>query len=62
MKTLDLTLGIVAHVDAGKTTLSEAMLHTTGTIRTLGRVDSGDTTLDTDEIEKERGITIHSFG
>ncbi len=60
MKTLDLTLGIVAHVDAGKTTLSEAMLHTTGTIRTLGRVDSGDTTLDTDEIEKERGITIYS--
>ena len=60
MKTQDLTLGIVAHVDAGKTTLSEAMLHTTGAIRTLGRVDSGDTTLDTDEIEKERGITIYS--
>ena len=60
MKTQDLTLGIVAHVDAGKTTLSEAMLHTTGVIRTLGRVDSGDTTLDTDEIEKERGITIYS--
>jgi small GTP-binding protein len=60
MKTKELTLGIVAHVDAGKTTLSEAMLHTTGAIRTLGRVDRGDTTLDTDEIEKERGITIYS--
>ena len=55
-----LNLGIVAHVDAGKTTLSEAMLYLTGRIREAGRVDHGDTHLDTDEIERERGITIFS--
>ncbi|RSX55627.1 GTP-binding protein [Bifidobacterium dolichotidis] len=50
--------GIVAHVDAGKTTLSESLLYTTGAVRTLGRVDHGDAFLDTDAIERERGITI----
>ncbi len=54
------TFGIVAHVDAGKTTLTEALLYLTGQIRSAGRVDRGDTHLDTDEIEKERGITIFS--
>ena len=53
-------LGILAHVDAGKTTLSEALLFNTGVIRKLGRVDSGDAYLDTDEVERERGITIYS--
>ncbi|MGV0168459.1 GTP-binding protein [Furfurilactobacillus sp. WILCCON 0119] len=52
--------GIVAHVDAGKTTLSEAMLYQTGTVRTLGRVDNGDAFLDPDALEKKRGITIFS--
>ncbi len=55
-----MVLGILAHVDAGKTTLSEAMLYTTGQIRTLGRVDHQDTYLDTDAQEKSRGITIFS--
>ncbi|WP_240541981.1 TetM/TetW/TetO/TetS family tetracycline resistance ribosomal protection protein [Bifidobacterium sp. CP2] len=50
--------GIVAHVDAGKTTLSEALLYRTGEIRRLGRVDHGDAFLDTDALEKARGITI----
>ncbi|KFI97031.1 GTP-binding protein [Bifidobacterium stellenboschense] len=50
--------GIVAHVDAGKTTLSEALLYRTGEIRKLGRVDHGDAFLDTDSLEKARGITI----
>ena len=54
------TFGILAHVDAGKTTLSEAMLYLTGQIRKAGRVDRGDTHLDTDAIERERGITIFS--
>ena len=53
-------IGILAHVDAGKTTLSEALLYETGQIRSLGRVDHGDTFLDTDVQEKERGITIFS--
>lgn len=53
-------LGILAHVDSGKTTLSEAMLYTAGEIRTLGRVDHRDAFLDTNEIEKDRGITIFS--
>lgn len=53
-------LGILAHVDAGKTTLSESMLYLSGSIRKLGRVDHRDAFLDTDEIEKERGITIFS--
>lgn len=48
-----LTLGILAHVDAGKTTLSEAMLYTAGTIRKLGRVDNGDSFFDNYEIEKK---------
>lgn len=53
-----LITGIVAHVDAGKTTLSEALLYTSGAIRKLGRVDSGDAFLDTNSIERKRGITI----
>ncbi|MBO5522734.1 MAG: TetM/TetW/TetO/TetS family tetracycline resistance ribosomal protection protein, partial [Roseburia sp.] len=52
--------GIVAHVDAGKTTLSEALLYTAGQIRKVGRVDHGDAFLDTFALEKERGITIFS--
>lgn len=55
-----IALGILAHVDSGKTTLSEALLYTSGQIRSLGRVDRRDAFLDTDEIEKERGITIFS--
>ena len=54
------TVGITAHVDSGKTTLAEAMLYKTGAIRTLGRVDNGNSTLDTNSIERERGITIFS--
>lgn len=52
--------GIVAHVDAGKTTLSEALLFKTGQIRKLGRVDNGNAFLDSDNLEKKRGITIFS--
>ena len=52
--------GLLAHVDAGKTTLSEALLYTSGRIRRLGRVDRGDAYLDTYELEKKRGITIFS--
>ena len=55
-----LTIGILAHVDAGKTTLSEALLYTCGKIRTLGRVDHKNTYLDTNAVERERGITIFS--
>ena len=55
-----IALGILAHVDSGKTTLSEAMLYTAGEIRTLGRVDHRDAFLDTNEIERDRGITIFS--
>ena len=51
-------IGILAHVDAGKTTLAEAMLYQTGRLRRLGRVDKGDTAMDTHTLEKERGITI----
>ncbi len=54
------TIGILAHVDAGKTTLSEQILYKTGAVRALGRVDKGDTALDTDQIERERGITVFS--
>lgn len=53
-----LVIGILAHVDAGKTTLSEALLYTSGAIRKLGRVDHGDAALDTDALERARGITI----
>lgn len=52
--------GILAHVDAGKTTLSEALLYHSGGIRKLGRVDHGDAFLDTESLEKQRGITIHA--
>ncbi|MCI8372073.1 MAG: GTP-binding protein [Lachnospiraceae bacterium] len=55
-----LCLGLLAHVDAGKTTLSEAMLYTGGAIRRLGRVDHRDAFLDTYSLERERGITIFS--
>ena len=54
------TLGILAHVDSGKTTLSEGLLYASGALRKLGRVDHGDAFLDTDELERERGITIFS--
>lgn len=53
-------VGILAHVDAGKTTLAEAMLFNAGRIRKRGRVDDGDSHLDTNTIERERGITIFS--
>ena len=55
-----LTIGILAHVDAGKTTLSEAMLYLCGKIRTIGRVDHRNTYLDTNAVERERGITVFS--
>lgn len=53
-------IGLVAHVDAGKTTLAEAFLYRAGAIRRQGRVDKGDAHLDTDAMERERGITIFS--
>lgn len=56
----NLVVGILAHVDAGKTTLSEALLYTSGTLRRLGRVDHRDAFLDTDALERKRGITIFS--
>ena len=55
-----LTIGILAHVDAGKTTLSEALLYVSGKLRTQGRVDHGNTYLDTNPMERERGITVFS--
>jgi small GTP-binding protein len=55
-----ITIGILAHVDAGKTTLSEGLLYLSGVIRNMGRVDKGDTFLDTYELERARGITIFS--
>ncbi len=55
-----LCVGLLAHVDSGKTTLSEAMLHQSGALRSPGRVDHGNTFLDTDQQERERGITIFS--
>lgn len=51
-----ITIGILAHVDAGKTTLSESMMYLTGQIRTLGRVDHKDAFLDTHELERDRGL------
>ena len=55
-----LVVGILAHVDAGKTTLAESILYTSGSIRKLGRVDHKDAFLDTDRQERDRGITIFS--
>ena len=55
-----LVVGILAHVDAGKTTLAESILYTSGSIRKLGRVDHKDAFLDTDRLERDRGITIFS--
>ena len=55
-----LSLGILAHVDAGKTTLTESLLFDTGMIRSAGRVDNGDAFLDTETLEKKRGVTILS--
>lgn len=57
-KTKHLTIGLLAHVDAGKTTLAESMLYASGSIRKAGRVDHGDAFLDTYALEKDRGITI----
>ena len=53
-----LVIGILAHVDAGKTTLAESILYTQGSIRKLGRVDHKDAHLDTYDLERARGITI----
>ena len=58
MRTLN--LGILAHVDAGKTSLTERLLFDNGSIGQLGSVDSGSTQTDTDELERQRGITIRS--
>ena len=55
-----ISLGVLAHVDAGKTTLSEGLLFKCGRIRKIGRVDHKDAYLDTYELERERGITIFS--
>ena len=55
------TIGILAHVDAGKTTLSESILFQTGAVKKRGRVDHGDAFLDTDEMEKKRGIPCPLF-
>jgi len=52
------TIGIFAHVDAGKTTFTEQLLYNTGSIRNLGRVDHKTSSMDTNEIEQNRGITI----
>lgn len=60
MSNKKLVVGILAHVDAGKTTLAESILYTSGRIRKLGRVDHKDAFLDTDRQERERGITIFS--
>ena len=60
MRKKPLTVGILAHVDAGKTTLSEALLYRSGARRTLGRVDHRDAFLDTHDLERQRGITIFS--
>ncbi len=57
-----LTIGIIAHVDSGKTTLSESILYKTGVLHKLGSVNKGDSYLDTNNIERDRGITIFSSG
>ena len=59
-ETRRVVIGITAHVDAGKTTLAEAMLYRTGQLRKLGRVDHGSTAMDSHLLERERGITIFS--
>jgi ribosomal protection tetracycline resistance protein len=59
-KTRNIVIGMIAHVDAGKTTLSEGLLLTAGTIKKAGRVDNGDAFLDNNALERERGITIFS--
>ena len=60
LKKAPMNIGLLAHVDAGKTTLSEALLYASGARRTLGRVDHGDAFLDTHNLERSRGITIFS--
>lgn len=60
MKSSNIVVGILAHTDSGKTTLSESLLYLSGSIRKFGRVDHGDTFLDTNRLEKSRGITIFS--
>ena len=55
-----IVMGVLAHVDSGKTTLSEGLLYLAGSIKKAGRVDHGNTSLDTNEIEKSRGITVFS--
>ena len=62
MKNNNLVIGFLAHVDAGKTTLSEAVMYTAGVIRKLGRVDHKTAFLDNDSIEQDRGITVFSKG
>ncbi len=57
-----LTIGVIAHVDSGKTTLSESILYKTGVLHKLGSVNKGDSFLDTNSIERDRGITIFSSG
>lgn len=59
-ETRRVVIGITAHVDAGKTTLAEAMLYRTGQLRKLGRVDHGSAAMDSHLLERERGITIFS--
>lgn len=56
----EITIGILAHVDSGKTTLTEALLYESGYLKRIGRVDNQDTFLDTDAMEKKRGITIYA--
>ena len=55
-----INISIIAHVDSGKTTLSEAMLYLSGALRSLGRVDKGTAFLDNEEVEQKRGITVFS--
>ena len=56
-----IAVGILAHVDSGKTTLSEAMMYCSGNLKKLGRVDHGDSFLDTYSVERERGITVFLY-